>query len=224
MSLIATHWSAPFLPFCPSLLSCCEMVSLPPPLLLPFPLLTPFLSPLLLFWSQGRSADFAMRHILGLKSRTSPAKANALASASFSAVGQPTSNGNGAAPWLRCLHLNELPAWLSSGRVAYVTYAVGFDRRALPPITVDGETCEVPAGYEGYDVAGSGQLKVGPSASAKPLPSAFGTGLAFPHIDPSTPRKYAAASIPLFIQRATAIATQLGLDGSHVPVYHQSRL
>ena len=148
--------------------------------------------------------------------------------------GEGASVGRGS--WLRLRDLRCLKELLDMPPLQRsVVYAIGFDRR-LPDIYVDGNFAEVPGGFEGYDSADGapGQLRAVATASpcssaASPsapsfLRGAYGNGLAFPAVDESSSSRiigtggcrraettYEAASIPIFIRRAIAIADHLGL-------------
>lgn len=145
-----------------------------------------------------------MRHVLGCRAPMTLSKANEDSAATFS-PDSPAADG-----WLQLRHLNCLTPHLQScpGPLVMV-YAIGFERE-LPGLEVDGAQMQVPSSFAGYDSSdGSTGLLHGVSRdgqpAAQPLPCLYGNGLAFPSQDPSS-RSYEAASIPLFIQRAVAVA------------------
>lgn len=173
------------------------------------------------FLPQGRSAEFAMRHVLGMASPTKPSDANAASLGTFKPDGSEGEAPNGS-EWLRCLHLSHLRSHLEEGRANTLVYALGFARRPLPDLSLDGHPVSVLPGFAGFDhgEGGCGQLMaVMPADLSAPetasgripmqgLPRAYGVGLAFPAVDPSN-SSYEAASIPIFIQRAVAIANDI---------------
>lgn len=159
---------------------------------------------------QGRSADFAMRHVLGLRKPASPSAATEAARSTFRDSGRAA----GASPWLACEPLSNLPSQHAVLGYRHAIFAIGFERAALPEIHIDELPVQVPPGYEGYNCDGNadGQLYgARPEGAPAPLPNVFGCGLAFPHIDASNEQRYEAASIPLFLNRAQAIVSSLML-------------
>mmetsp|Transcript_39731 Transcript_39731/g.71295 ORF Transcript_39731/g.71295 Transcript_39731/m.71295 type:complete len:205 (-) Transcript_39731:141-755(-) len=173
---------------------------------------------------KGRSADFAMRHVLGLAPPSvSPSQATQLAANTFASDG-PTPS---AASWLTCQHLGNLDSIHEDVVFRHAVYAFGFERAVLPRISVDGEAMEILPGYRGFDFSddGAGELQAAPSALPthkgenghealhQVLPCMYGCGLAFPHVDGSDGKNYEAASIPLFRNRAEAIVASLAKLG-----------
>eukprot|EP00873_Tetraselmis_striata_P002814 jgi/Tetstr1/423078/TSEL_013849.t1 len=159
---------------------------------------------------KGRSADFAMRHVLGLRKPASPSAATEAARSTFRDSGRAA----GASPWLACEPLSNLPSQHAVLGYRHAIFAIGFERAALPEIHIDELPVQVPPGYEGYNCDGNadGQLYgARPEGAPAPLPNVFGCGLAFPHIDASNEQRYEAASIPLFLNRAQAIVSSLML-------------
>lgn len=164
-----------------------------------------------------------MRHVLGMDGSTGaldPEEATKAAHRTFEAASGMLPAPSAVTSWLACEHLSTLADKHARAGFQHVIFALGFERAPLPDLFLDGQPLQVPPGYHGYDYSSgaAGQLR-GATAADDPgaaisLPHAYGCGLAFPHIDMSNDRKYEAASIPLFLSRAKAMAAALGLPGT----------